>query len=138
MIVAAILVAAGSGDASGTACRRRWSKSTAGRCWNWPWTVPGHPRRSGPRRRRAGVVDVAHPAASRRAAVVAGGRTRQESVSAGLAALSADVDLVLVHDVARPFMPAAVIDRVLDGLLLGADAVIPVRPVTDTDQAGRR
>lgn len=64
--------------------------------------------------------------------VVAGGATRQESVAAGLSILASDVDAVLVHDVARAFAPAAVIDRVLAALAGGADAVIPVRPVTDT------
>ena len=64
--------------------------------------------------------------------VVAGGATRQESVAAGLAALPADIDAVLVHDVARAFAPAEVIDRVVAALRDGADAVIPTRPVTDT------
>ena len=65
-------------------------------------------------------------------AVMAGGATRQASVSAGLAALDAAIDTVLVHDVARAFVPAAVISRVLAALDGGAEAVIPVRPVTDT------
>jgi 2-C-methyl-D-erythritol 4-phosphate cytidylyltransferase len=64
--------------------------------------------------------------------VVAGGATRQASVSAGLSALAPDVDAVLVHDVARPFVPVEVLDRVLAALEGGADAVIPARPVTDT------
>ncbi len=64
--------------------------------------------------------------------VVAGGATRQASVFAGLAAVDADVDTVLVHDVARAFAPAAVVDRVVAALRAGADAVIPARPVTDT------
>lgn len=66
------------------------------------------------------------------AAVVAGGRTRQESVDHGLAALADDVDTVLVHDVARPFVPAEVISRVVAALAGGAAAVIPVLPVVDT------
>jgi len=64
--------------------------------------------------------------------VVTGGRTRQESVERGLAALSDDVDAVLVHDVARAFVPAAVIHRVVDALEAGADAVVPTLPVADT------
>jgi 2-C-methyl-D-erythritol 4-phosphate cytidylyltransferase len=66
------------------------------------------------------------------AAVVAGGRTRQESVVRGLTALADDVDVVLVHDVARPFVPAEVISRVVAALTAGADAVIPARQVVDT------
>lgn len=66
------------------------------------------------------------------AAVVAGGATRQASVFAGLAALRPGVEFVLVHDVARPFVPRAVISRVLAALKNGADAAIPVLPVHDT------
>ncbi|MDQ2751165.1 MAG: 2-C-methyl-D-erythritol 4-phosphate cytidylyltransferase [Actinomycetota bacterium] len=74
------------------------------------------------------------------AAVVAGGRTRHASVARGLTALADDVDAVLVHDVARPFVPAEVISRVIATMAGGADAVIPVLLVTDTvkrvDQSG--
>jgi 2-C-methyl-D-erythritol 4-phosphate cytidylyltransferase len=73
--------------------------------------------------------------------VVAGGATRQASVAAGLAVVPHNVDAVLVHDVARAFVPADVIDRVVAALRDGADAVIPTRPVTDTikrvDAGGR-
>jgi 2-C-methyl-D-erythritol 4-phosphate cytidylyltransferase len=73
--------------------------------------------------------------------VVPGGATRQASVAAGLAVVPPDVDAVLVHDVARAFVPADVIDRVVAALRGGADAVIPTRPVTDTikrvDAGGR-
>ncbi len=64
--------------------------------------------------------------------VVGGGATRQQSVNAGLAVLHPDVDFVLVHDVARPFVPAAVITRVVAALVDGADAVVPAVAVTDT------
>ncbi len=63
--------------------------------------------------------------------VVAGGATRQESVRRGLAALPADTELVLVHDAARPLVPAAVIVRVLDALRGGAVAVVPAVPLAD-------
>jgi len=66
------------------------------------------------------------------ATVVSGGPTRQESVSCGLAALPADVDLVLVHDAARSFVPPEVVERVVAALRGGADAAVPVVPVTDT------
>jgi 2-C-methyl-D-erythritol 4-phosphate cytidylyltransferase len=64
--------------------------------------------------------------------VMAGGVTRLDSVRLGLAALRPDVDAVLVHDVARPFVPAEVIDRVVGALVDGADAVVPGLPVIDT------
>jgi 2-C-methyl-D-erythritol 4-phosphate cytidylyltransferase len=66
------------------------------------------------------------------ATVVSGGATRQESVSCGIAALADDVDLVLVHDAARSFVPPEVVERVVAALRSGADAAIPVLPVTDT------
>jgi 2-C-methyl-D-erythritol 4-phosphate cytidylyltransferase len=65
--------------------------------------------------------------------VVAGGSTRQESVWCGLEQTRAD--LVLVHDAARPFVPVQVIQRVVQALTDGADAVIPARPVVDTIKA---
>ncbi|PTT17340.1 bifunctional 2-C-methyl-D-erythritol 4-phosphate cytidylyltransferase/2-C-methyl-D-erythritol 2,4-cyclodiphosphate synthase, partial [Microbacterium sp. HMWF026] len=64
--------------------------------------------------------------------VVAGGATRQESVAAGLSALWADVETVLVHDAARALTPPAVFDRVIGALEAGAAAVIPAVPVVDT------
>ena len=63
--------------------------------------------------------------------VVTGGGTRQESVAAGLAALWADVDTVLVHDAARALTPPAVIDAVATAVD-GASGVIPMLPVVDT------
>ena len=73
--------------------------------------------------------------------VVVGGATRQESVAAGLAALWADVEIVLVHDAARALTPPAVFDRVVHAVDAGAAAVIPTLPVVDTikrvDESGR-
>jgi 2-C-methyl-D-erythritol 4-phosphate cytidylyltransferase / 2-C-methyl-D-erythritol 2,4-cyclodiphosphate synthase len=61
-----------------------------------------------------------------------GGATRQASARAGLEALAPHApDAVLIHDAARPLIPAAVIDRVLDALAQ-AEASIPALPVTDT------
>ena len=64
--------------------------------------------------------------------VVPGGVERQESVRRGLAALPDEVDLVLVHDAARALTPAALVEAVIEALRSGADAVVPVLPVTDT------
>ena len=63
---------------------------------------------------------------------VAGGAQRPDSVAAGLAALADDVEYVLVHDAARPFVPAEVISRVVAALRSGASAVVPAIPVSDT------
>ena len=63
---------------------------------------------------------------------VAGGAERQDSVRLGLEALAALApSLVLIHDGARPFLDAAMIDRVLDALDR-APAAIPGLPLGDT------
>ncbi len=65
-------------------------------------------------------------------AFVTGGATRRASVLAGLEALAGDApDRVLIHDAARPFLSAAVIDRLL-GALDAQDGAIPALPVADT------
>lgn len=63
------------------------------------------------------------------AVVVAGGDTRQASVRCGLDAIAADN--VLVHDGARPFVTAALVRRVLDGLS-SAPACVPALPIDET------
>jgi len=64
--------------------------------------------------------------------VVAGGADRGASVAAGLAALPAAVDAVLVHDAARALTPPAVFHRVVAAVRHGHPAVIPGLPVSDT------
>ncbi|HEY4572121.1 MAG TPA: 2-C-methyl-D-erythritol 4-phosphate cytidylyltransferase [Kribbella sp.] len=65
--------------------------------------------------------------------VVAGGAERADSVRAALDVLPTDgIDCILVHDAARAFVPAVVIERVVDAVRSGAEAVVPVVPVTDT------
>lgn len=71
--------------------------------------------------------------------LVGGGATRQRSVANGLEALAGDApSLVLIHDAARPVIPAPVIDRLL-AALEDHQAAIPVLPVVDSllrEQAG--
>jgi 2-C-methyl-D-erythritol 4-phosphate cytidylyltransferase/2-C-methyl-D-erythritol 2,4-cyclodiphosphate synthase len=62
---------------------------------------------------------------------VAGGNRRQDSVRAGLEAMPRSVDLVLVHDAARPFASAALIERVIDAARTHG-AVVPAVPARDT------
>jgi len=65
-----------------------------------------------------------------------GGARRQDSVRAGLEALSADApQLVLIHDAARPFVDADLITRVIASLDDHAGA-LPCLPVTDTLKRG--
>ena len=67
------------------------------------------------------------------ASFVTGADSRRGSVHAGLEAIAAagGADIVLIHDAARPFLPGAVIDCLLDALEQGQGA-IPTLPVADT------
>jgi len=65
-------------------------------------------------------------------ACVPGGETRADSVRAGLAEVPEDALVVLVHDAARPLLPAEVVERVLAPLSEGWDGVVPGLPVADT------
>jgi len=64
--------------------------------------------------------------------VVAGGAERQESVSLALAAVPAEIEVVLVHDAARALTPPQLIESVAAAVRQGRPAVIPVLPVVDT------
>jgi 2-C-methyl-D-erythritol 4-phosphate cytidylyltransferase len=63
--------------------------------------------------------------------IAAGGRERSDSVAAGLRALRAGCEIVLVHDGARPFVDRGVIDAVIGHARAGEGAVAAV-PVSDT------
>lgn len=64
--------------------------------------------------------------------VIEGGAQRADSVAAGVAALSADVGIVLIHDAARALTPVKVFEDVINAVRAGHSAVVPVVPVTDT------
>ena len=135
---AAIIVAAGTGARSGQAMPKqfvevagkpmlRWSVETFAadsRC-DAVIIVIGEGQEDAARAVPGGIEGIAF---------VTGGATRQMSVRNGLAALEAlanHPDLVLIHDAARPFVPEAVLDRLLDALVDNAGAV-PVLAVADT------
>ncbi|QTC89275.1 bifunctional 2-C-methyl-D-erythritol 4-phosphate cytidylyltransferase/2-C-methyl-D-erythritol 2,4-cyclodiphosphate synthase [Brevundimonas pondensis] len=137
MAFSAIVVAAGSGSRAGG--DKQWR------------VVGGRPvvRWSVEALLKAGadsVVVVVTPGAEPRAAealaglagwrTVAGGATRAASVQAGLAALDvADDAPVLIHDAARPFLSASVVNRLLDALS-DADGAVPGLPVADSLRRG--
>ncbi|MDW4907881.1 2-C-methyl-D-erythritol 4-phosphate cytidylyltransferase [Streptomyces sp. ADMS] len=64
--------------------------------------------------------------------VVSGGASRQESVKLGLDALPPGIDIVLVHDAARPLVPVDTVDAVIEAVRDGAQAVVPALPLADT------
>ena len=84
------------------------------------------------------VVAVADEPAARRALsgaadrvrFVAGGERRQDSVLSGLAA-AGEVDIILVHDAARPLVEPSLIDAVI-GAAAEYGAAVPVIPVAAT------
>ncbi|WP_106639361.1 bifunctional 2-C-methyl-D-erythritol 4-phosphate cytidylyltransferase/2-C-methyl-D-erythritol 2,4-cyclodiphosphate synthase [Allosphingosinicella vermicomposti] len=64
---------------------------------------------------------------------IIGGATRQESVRNGLEQLAREggADIILIHDAARAFLSASVLDRLVAALEHG-DGAVPVLPVVDT------
>lgn len=126
----AIVVAAGSGDRFGE--RKQFLRLGAGRVLDWSLRSA--------RAHCDGVVavlpaDMAGGAEPEADAVVAGGATRSASVRAGLASVPAEADIIVVHDAARPVPLPGVWARVLEAVRDGADAAVPVVPVTDTLRA---
>jgi 2-C-methyl-D-erythritol 4-phosphate cytidylyltransferase/2-C-methyl-D-erythritol 2,4-cyclodiphosphate synthase len=64
-------------------------------------------------------------------AVAKGGRTRAESVRNGFAALPENLDLVAIHDAARPFWPLSRWDDLVEGARTHGGAILGV-PMADT------
>jgi 2-C-methyl-D-erythritol 4-phosphate cytidylyltransferase len=83
----------------------------------------------------AAALGTAEAAVAAADSVVAGGTTRAESVRAGLAAVPADAEVVLVHDAARPLATTTLYRRVVDAVRAGAEVVVPAVPVVDTIRA---
>jgi len=132
---AAIVVAAGKGLRAGQHVPKQFA----------PWRGKPLVRHSVESLVRAGAspVVVAIPPGSEETAarmlagiagvmLAIGGDTRQQSVRHALEFLANDPpDLVLIHDAARPVVPAIVVDRLLDALD-GSPGAIPVMPVVDS------
>ncbi|MEP9402888.1 bifunctional 2-C-methyl-D-erythritol 4-phosphate cytidylyltransferase/2-C-methyl-D-erythritol 2,4-cyclodiphosphate synthase [Sphingomonas sp. VNH70] len=127
----ALLVAAGSGSRSGQTVPKQFAR-LGGR----PLVAHAHAALAAhPGIDRVVVVigagqETALAEALGDVSYVIGGATRRESVAVGLAAIG-DAARVLIHDAARPFVPAAVIDRLL-AALDHAPGAVPVLPVADT------
>lgn len=63
---------------------------------------------------------------------VPGGASRSESVRAGLAAVPADAEIVVVHDAARPLASHALFDAAIAAVRDGADGAVPGVAIADT------
>lgn len=79
----------------------------------------------------SGADDSESSISGMRITAVAGGEDRIESVQIALK-YAGDADIVLVHDAARALTPSEVFRRVADAVSAGAEAVVPVLPMTDT------
>ncbi len=63
--------------------------------------------------------------------VVVGGKTRQESVKAGIESCHKDTSIVLIHDAARPFLSQSIINNCIKHID-SADAVAPILDTIDS------
>lgn len=77
------------------------------------------------------VVHVAKNVSGAPIGVCLGGETRQDSVRLGVKELADDVELVLIHDAARPFVDQHLIERVIAAAAVHG-AAVPALPVSDT------
>jgi 2-C-methyl-D-erythritol 4-phosphate cytidylyltransferase len=132
MSVWTIVVAAGSGSRFGGEVPKQYAPLGDRRVLDWSL--------AGARSASDGVVLVVAPDRANDAepladAVVAGGATRSASVRAGLDAVRTrdqGVEVVVVHDAARPLASRALYDAVIAAVRAGADAALPGLPVVDT------
>jgi 2-C-methyl-D-erythritol 4-phosphate cytidylyltransferase/2-C-methyl-D-erythritol 2,4-cyclodiphosphate synthase len=63
--------------------------------------------------------------------IAVGGTRRQDSVANGFAAVEEDVDVVVVHDAARPFVSQSLLSRTIDAARESGAAIAAI-PVSDT------
>ena len=75
-------------------------------------------------------------AIGRKLNVVAGGARRQDSVANAFAEASADADVIVIHDAARPFVTRQVIDRTIDGARQHGAAIAAIGVRDTVKQAG--
>ncbi len=138
-MVAAVIPAAGTGSRLGGLPKQMRLLGGAPMLFRTTSIFDQHPAISS-------IVVVAHPDAleattdilrplSKPCRVLPGGATRQESVMAGVGAVEEDVSIVLIHDVARPF----VLDRVISDVIEAVEntgAAAAALPIQDTVRYG--
>jgi 2-C-methyl-D-erythritol 4-phosphate cytidylyltransferase len=121
----AVVVAAGAGNRFGGA--KQYEPLAGRRVLDWSLDAA--------RSVAAGVVAVVSEGRSDEVAAdatVTGGATRSASVRAGLDAVPADAEIVVVHDAARPLASPALFAAVVAAVQEGSDAALPAVPLTDT------
>ncbi|MBW6523588.1 bifunctional 2-C-methyl-D-erythritol 4-phosphate cytidylyltransferase/2-C-methyl-D-erythritol 2,4-cyclodiphosphate synthase [Sphingomonas sp. RHCKR47] len=131
MQITAIIVAAGAGTRSGQTGPKQFAPLAGRAMLAWSYhALAAHPRIDEVLVVIGAGQQVLLQEALPQARYVIGGAARHESVAAGLAVCER-ADAVLVHDAARPFVPATVVDRLIDALD-HHDGAVPVLPVADT------
>ena len=126
MVAWTIVVAGGSGDRFGAA--KQFARLGG------PTVLD---RAVGVAREACDAVVVVLPAGAEwkppdRVQTAAGGATRSDSVRAGLALVPDEVDIIVVHDAARPLASRALFAAVIGAVAAGADAAVPAVAVVDT------
>ena len=120
MQAAAIVVAAGSGERLGAGVPKAFVE-LAGRPMI-EWSIDAI--------RAAGIDEIVTVVPAGHDGVP-GGATRSESVRNGLAALGPDADVIVVHDAARPLVPASLFTDCI-AALGEADAAVAAARIVDT------
>jgi 2-C-methyl-D-erythritol 4-phosphate cytidylyltransferase/2-C-methyl-D-erythritol 2,4-cyclodiphosphate synthase len=147
MFVSAIIAAAGSGTRLGSAKPKQMLDIGGGSMLQHSvMAFAGHPRISDivvvlPRGQTASFLfaSTMDPRSVPPIRVVAGGERRQDSVANGFEAVSTSADVVLIHDAARPFVTADLIDRTIDAAARHGAAIAALRArdtVKRVDAAG--
>jgi 2-C-methyl-D-erythritol 4-phosphate cytidylyltransferase/2-C-methyl-D-erythritol 2,4-cyclodiphosphate synthase len=133
MHVTAIIAAAGSGRRLGSAKPKQMLDIGGGSMLQHSLKAfLAHPRISevivvlppGP---AAIVVDGVDPSRLQAMRAVTGGERRQDSVANAFDQVAASSDVVLIHDAARPFVSAALIDRTIDAAMTHGAAIAAVQ-----------
>ena len=70
--------------------------------------------------------------------VVTGGERRQDSVANAFDAVSPSSDVVLIHDAARPFVSAALIDKTIDAAMTHGAAIVALQSRDTVKRVERR
>ena len=133
MHVTAIIAAAGSGRRLGSAKPKQMLDIGGGSMLQHSLKAfLAHPRISDvilvlPQGAAAVAVSGVDPARLQAMRAVTGGERRQDSVANAFDQVAASSDVVLIHDAARPFVSAALIDRTIDAAMTHGAAIAAVQ-----------
>ena len=133
MFVSAIIAAAGSGTRLGSATPKQML-DIGGRAMlaHSLAAFLGHPRISEvilvmPAGTAAPPVEGVDPARVDAMRLVTGGARRQDSVANAFDHVEASADVVLIHDAARPFVSAGLIERTIDAAMAHGAAIVALQ-----------